>query len=124
MAHFAQLDENNVVLQVIVVHNNELLDENGNESEAKGIAFCQNLFPGTKWVQTSYNSKFRKNFGVQGSVYDLQRDAFITPQTHPLWVLDENTCKWKPPTPRPSNGGDYVWDGALGDWKLVKKIRI
>ena len=64
MAHFAQLDETNIVTQVIVVHNNELLD-NGVESEAKGVAFCQSLFGGT-WVQTSYNGNIRKNFAGIG----------------------------------------------------------
>jgi hypothetical protein len=69
MAHFAELNENNIVKQVIVVHNNELLDENGNESEAKGIAFCQSLFGGT-WVQTSYNATMRGKFAGIGFIWD------------------------------------------------------
>jgi hypothetical protein len=79
MAHFAQLDQNNVVLQVIVVHNNELL-ENGVESEAKGIAFCQTLFPGTNWKQTSYNGTFRKNYAGIGFIYDVELDEFVPPK--------------------------------------------
>lgn len=93
MAHFAELDETNVVKQVIVVNNNELLDD-GVESEAKGIAFCQSLFGGN-WVQTSYNGNIRKNYAGIGFTYDPIRDAFIPPK--PLegeWILDENICQW------------------------------
>lgn len=79
MAHFAQLDENNVVQQVIVVNNSELLDENGVEQESKGIQFCQALLGGT-WIQTSYNGNFRKNYAGAGYVYDSQLDAFIPPK--------------------------------------------
>lgn len=94
MAHFAQLDDNNTVLQVIVVHNNELLDENGQESEAKGIAFCQSLFGGN-WKQTSYNGNFRKNYAGIGFTYDEPRDAFIAPKPEGNWILDEEICQWK-----------------------------
>jgi hypothetical protein len=76
MAHFAQLDENNVVMQVIVVNNAELLDESGQESEAKGIAFCQSLFGGT-WKQTSYNANFRGKYAGVGDQYDSVKDEFI-----------------------------------------------
>lgn len=95
MAHFAELDENNVVKQVIVVHNNELLD-NGVESEAKGIQFCQSLFGGN-WIQTSYNGNIRKNYAGIGFTYDQARDAFIAPKPdcHPDdIVLVEETCTW------------------------------
>jgi hypothetical protein len=95
MAHFAELNENNAVLQVIVVHNNELLDDNGVEQEAKGIAFCQGLLGG-RWIQTSYNGNTRKNFAGIGYVYDAQRDAFIAPQPEgDGWTLDEDTCIWR-----------------------------
>lgn len=77
MAHFAQLDENNSVIQVIVVNNSELLD-NDKELEQKGIEFCQNLLGG-KWIQTSYNSKIRYNFAGIGYTYDPIDDAFIPP---------------------------------------------
>jgi hypothetical protein len=77
MAHFAQLDNNNVVTQVIVVSNEELLD-NGIESETKGIIFCQSLFGvNTKWVQTSYNRNFRKNYAGIGYIYDEELDEFL-----------------------------------------------
>ena len=94
MAHFAELDATNTVTQVIVVHNNELLD-NGVESEAKGIAFCQSLFGGN-WVQTSYNASIRKNYAGIGCIYDPVRDAFIPPKPEEgNWVLNEDTCRWE-----------------------------
>ena len=76
MAHFAELDENNVVLRVIVVHNNELLDADGVEQEALGQAFCTNLLGGN-WKQTSYNGTFRKNFAGLGYTYDPVLDEFV-----------------------------------------------
>jgi hypothetical protein len=79
MAHFAELDENNIVIRVIVVHNNELLDENGNELEQKGIDFCVAHYGGT-WKQTSYNGTFRKNYTGKGHLYDPTSDAFIAPK--------------------------------------------
>lgn len=92
MAHFAKLDENNLVIEVIVVSNNELLID-GIENEQKGINFCQNLFGG-RWIQTSYNGNFRKNYAGIGFVYDETRDAFIAPKPNESAVLDEETCRW------------------------------
>lgn len=95
MANFAELDDNNIVKQVVVVHNNELLDESGNESEQKGIVFCTNLFGG-RWIQTSYNGNIRKNFASREDLYDPIRDAFIAPKpTDGTWVLNEDTCRWE-----------------------------
>lgn len=95
MAHFAELDGNNVVKQVIVVSNNELLDESGNEVEQKGIDFCHNLLGG-RWVQTSYNANFRKNYAGVGFVYDEIRDAFIPPKPDDgEWILNNDTCLWQ-----------------------------
>lgn len=115
MAHFAELDANNVVLRVIVVNNDELM-ENGDESEIKGIAFCQSLFGGN-WMQTSYNATFRKNYAGEGFTYDAQRDAFIPPKPFDSWVLNEETCRWAPPVARPTDGKEYVWDEATISWK-------
>jgi hypothetical protein len=94
MAHFAELNEENKVIRVIVVSNDQLL-ENGSESEAKGIAFCQSLLGGT-WIQTSYNGNFRKNYAGVGHIYDAERDAFIPIKPeNGEWILDEDTCKWE-----------------------------
>ena len=83
MAHFAELDSNNKVIRVIVVHNNELLDENGVEVEQNGIDFCNSLFGGT-WVQTSYNGNFRGCFAGAGMVYDADQDIFRSPTEEKL----------------------------------------
>jgi hypothetical protein len=115
MAHFAQLDENNVVLQVIVVNNNELM-ENGDESEAKGIAFCQSLFPNTNWVQTSYNANFRKRYAAITSVYLPSLDIFSEPKPYPSWVLDESNGEWNAPVSYPDDGIKYVWDEETQSW--------
>ncbi len=118
MAHFAQLDENNVVVQVIVVKNDEILDENGNESEAKGIAFCQSLCgTDTRWVQTSYNSNFRKRYATVGGTYDSVLDVFVNPKpiSYPSFVLDPVSTDWVPPLPRPTDNV-YYWDEATISW--------
>jgi len=83
MAHFAELDSKNIVLRVIVVHNNELLDADGNEVEQKGINFCRNLLGGT-WVQTSYNANFRGCFACRGQIYDAEQDIFREPTEEEL----------------------------------------
>jgi hypothetical protein len=115
MAHFAELDENSVVTQVIVVHNNELLDENGNESEQKGIDFCVNLFGGT-WIQTSYNGTIRKNYAGIGYLYDPIRNAFISPKPYESWILNEETCQWETPIAYPIDGKDYLWNEETVSW--------
>jgi hypothetical protein len=115
MAHFAELDENNVVLRVIVVSNDELLDENGVEQEAKGIAFCESLLGG-RWLQTSYNGSFRKNFAGAGHIYYPDIDAFSTPQPLPSWSLNPDTGKWGAPIPYPTDGFNYIWDEDSLSW--------
>jgi hypothetical protein len=99
MAHFAELDTHNTVLRVIVVSNNMILDEQGQESEDLGVAFCHSLYGAdTLWAQTSYNGNFRKNYAGIGFTYDPQRDAFIAPKPEGEgWVLDEEKCIWRNP---------------------------
>lgn len=117
MAHFAQLDENNKVINIIVVHNNELLDQDGNEIEQKGIDFCKSLFgQDTRWIQTSYNAKFRKNYACGGGLYDETVDAFINPKPYPSWVLNNETYKWESPIPMPNDGKLYLWDESTTNW--------
>jgi hypothetical protein len=117
MAHFAQLDGRNQVTQVIVVNNSDILDDNGQESEAVGIAFCQNLLGAdTNWRQTSYNGRIRKNYAGIGFTYDAGRDAFIPPQPYPSWVLNEATCQWEAPASYPEDGLLYRWDEKSGAW--------
>ena len=116
MAHFAQLDQNNIVTQVIVVHNNELLD-NGTESESKGIDFCKSLYgTDTVWKQTSYNGTFRKNFAGIGFLYNQLRDAFIQPRPYSTWVLNNSTYQWESPIPCPDDDRLYAWDEYTNNW--------
>jgi hypothetical protein len=118
MAHFAELDENNFVKQVIAVHNTELLDENGNESEIKGIAFCQTLFGGN-WIQTSYNSSFRTNFAGIGSFYNSTLNAFSKPSPYSSWVLDEESNAFVAPVTKPDSGL-WIWNEEELTWEELK----
>jgi hypothetical protein len=120
MAHFAELDETNTVRQVIVVHNNELLDENGDESEQKGIDFCVNLFGGT-WIQTSYNGNFRKQYAGINFTYDPIKDVFIPPQPYPSWAFNEDTWIWDPPIPYPTEGKARYWDETTLSWVEIEQ---
>lgn len=117
MAHFAKLNENNIVEEVIVVSNDVLLDENNNESEEKGIQFCKDLYgDDTIWIQTSYNNSFRKNFAGIGYTYDTVRNAFIPPRPYDSWKLNEETCNWYPPVPEPMDGKVYSWQEIFRAW--------
>ena len=116
MAHFAKLDVNNNVLQVVVVNNNELLDENGQENEAVGAAFCRQLFGGN-WVQTSYNGTIRKNYAGIGYVYDKKNDVFYEQQPYKSWILNESKWAWEAPVPYPSDNKSYVWNEETISWK-------
>lgn len=117
MAHFAKLDYNNKVIQVIVVNNNELLDNNGNENEQLGIDFCTSLFGG-RWVQTSYTGSIRKNFAAVGYSYDPVLDAFITIKPYTNWVLNTDTCAWEAPIAYPQDGNKYVWNDTTVAWEI------
>ena len=114
MAHFAKL-ENNIVTQVIVVSNQDILNEQGQELEQKGIDFCSNLLGGT-WKQTSYNGNIRKNYAGIGYTYDEGRDAFIPIKPYNSWILNEDTCQWKAPVDYPTDGKDYVWNEDTTMW--------
>lgn len=125
MAHFAELDETGTVTRVIVVNNSDILDENGQESEAVGIAFCQQLFGAdTQWVQTSYNGNFRKRYAGVGFSFDAERDAFIEPQPFASWTLNEETCDWDPPTPYPNDGQAYQWDEEQLAWVSREQLQL
>ena len=133
MAHFAKLNQENIVIAVHVVHNNELLVD-GVEDEQKGIDFLNNLFKtNDTWKQTSYNTQggvhklggtpFRKNYAAKGYTYDEARDAFIKPKPYESWTLDEDTCYWEPPVAYPdtaggvgSQGKHYEWNEETASW--------
>jgi hypothetical protein len=121
MAHFAQLDDNNVVINIIVVHNNELLDQDGNEIEQKGIDFCKSLYgQDTKWIKTSYNANFRKNYASSGGTYNKELDAFIAQKPYASWILNTDTCIWEAPIEKPDQDNPYVWDEATINWIKVE----
>ena len=114
MAHFAQI-QNGIVTQVIVAEQ-DVIDSG--------------LF-GAGWVQTSYNTHggqhpegrpLRKNYAGIGYTYDTQRDAFIAPQPHASWLLDEQTCLWNPPTPMPTDNKLYTWDEPTTSWVEVTNV--
>ena len=124
MAHYAELDSNNVVKQDIVVSNADTSTAQGEEKESIGIAFCERLLGGT-WVKTSYNARIRKNYAGIGYTYDAQRDAFIPPKPYASWVLNETTCLWNAPVAMPSDVGQgdppkrYTWNEETRTWDLV-----
>lgn len=121
MAHFAKLDDNNVVLEVLVVGNEILLDEDGNEVEQKGIDFLISLFGHTKWKQCSYNNNFRKKYPSKGWVYSPEEDVFF-PTISPYdtfmhnYVFDRDRWQWVPPIPMPVDGFTYNWDPEIQEW--------
>jgi hypothetical protein len=118
MAHFAQLNEENLVTQVIVVANEDTADQDGVENETIGAAFCNNLLGG-RWVQTSYNANIRKNYAGIGYKYDATLDAFIPPQPFASWTLNEETAQWEAPIPYPDDGKRYTWDEETTSWVEV-----
>jgi len=115
MAHFAEINQNNMVLRVIVVDNKDTSTPDGTEVESIGVALCQRLFGGN-WVKTSYNGNIRKNYAGVGFTYDSSRDAFIPPKPFNSWILNENTCQWNAPTPMPTDGKKYSWNEATTSW--------
>jgi hypothetical protein len=118
MAHFVQLNENNIVINAIVVHNNELLID-GIESEAKGIEFCQSLFGGN-WIQTSYNANFRKKYAGIGFAYLPSKDIFIESSQYRGWLVDEELETWVPPFPKPDSGS-WVWNNNALNWEELNE---
>ena len=130
MAHWAELDENNVVLRVTVGDNN---DPAGDEGYSWLIA---NL--GGRWIKTSYTARagkklnpedwqptdqpgFRKNFAGAGYTYDEERDAFIAPKPYPSWILNEDECCWYAPVPKPTDDASYEWDEENQQWVEIPR---
>jgi hypothetical protein len=119
MAHFAELDQNNLVLRVLVTDNN---------APNEGLNWLMKNFGGT-WVKTSYNTwagqhklggtSLRKNFAGVGYTYDTSKDAFIPPKPFDSWVLNEETCLWEAPVPYPTDGASYYWDEETISWAEV-----
>lgn len=122
MAHFAKLDNNNIVTEVIVIDNSILLDENNIEQEQLGVEYCQSLFGGN-WQQTSYNSNIKGTYAGVGYKYDEELDRFIPSQPFPSWILTEDFV-WESPVPCPPVDGTvaYDWDEKTTSW-VESKIK-
>lgn len=108
MAHFAEIDNNNIVQRVLVVDN---------EQEHRGQEFLANdLELGGRWIQTSYNGNFRKQYAGIGYYYDETKDIFVKPQPYPSWTLDENS-DWQPPVARPDEIS--FWNEETLTWQII-----
>lgn len=116
MAHFAELDENNKVIRVIVLDNWRLLDENKEEVEQKGIDWLNEHIGGGRWIQTSYNGNFRGRYAGVDGYYDEEKDVFIhrKPTEFPSWVLIDDV--WQPPIPCPSPVSESEWPAEWGQY--------
>jgi hypothetical protein len=113
MAHYAFLDKNNIVVEVIVgIDETELI-------EGKDPETWYGKFRKKTCVRTSYNSKIRKNYAGIGYTYDAERDAFISPKTFESWVLNEDTCNWEAPITYPTDGFTYFWNEDALSWELA-----
>jgi hypothetical protein len=108
MSHWAEIDENNIVLRVLVGDNNE---------PDEGEAVINSL--GGTWVKTSYNGTIRKNFAGVGYSYDYERNAFIPPKPYESWILNEETCQWEAPTPMPTDNLVYNWVEEDLNWQAI-----
>lgn len=108
MAHFAEVDKDNIVARVLVTDNN---DPNGDE----GYQWLVDTFGGT-WIKTSYNATIRKNFASVGYSYDSDLDAFIPPKPYDSWTLDPASARWIPPVNMPDDGQNYRWDEESKSW--------
>lgn len=122
MASFAELDENNVVIRVVKISNKEILDADGNESEALGTQRCVELFGGGIWKQTSYTRQFRGVYAAKEYTYDANQDLFLPPKPFPSWVFNVVDGVYEPPSPKPEGGvdenGEYVyrWEEKSLSW--------
>ena len=118
MAHFAQINENNVVTQVVVVANKNTSDSHGVEKEEIGAVFLERLLGGT-WKQTSYNGNFRKNYAGIGYTFDADLDAFVPPKPFASWTLNNDTAQWEAPMAMPDDGGLYEWNEDTTSWDAI-----
>ena len=121
MAHFAKIDSNNIVVDVIKIENSVMLNADNTESEYKGKVYLNSLLGSATWVQTSYNNNFRKQYAGIGYTYDSTNDVFISPKPFNSWTLDSN-FDWQPPVAFPSDYGTdviYDWNEENQTWDLI-----
>lgn len=131
MAHFAEIDSNNKVLRVVVVDNQDV-ENNGGDQSTTAENFVASLIPfsenGVRWIQTSYNNNFRGRYAGAGNLYSPEQDKFYSGQPFPSWTLNNTTLKWEPPTEPPltyTQLGEpfpdkYLWNEDTQSWDLVE----
>lgn len=122
MAHFARLDDNNTVIEVLVVDNKDINDLPFPESEAIGIEYLTNIFPNTMWVQTSYNNNFRIRYAGVGSTFVPhygEHGGFTLTKERDYFIFDLPSCNWIPPVPYPQDGILYRWNHEEFKWTPV-----
>ncbi len=126
MAHFAQLNHSDLVINVEIVNNNILLDENGNEDEKIGIGHLKSIYGSeTIWVQTSYNNNIRCRYAGPGMSYNREYDVFLYPKPYQSWTLNIENYLWEPPIPEPElteeqieSESYYEWNEETQEWEL------
>ena len=129
MASFAKIGLNGRVIEVVSVVNDVLKDSSGVEREELGIQFLNELTGWPIWKQSSYNTKagihtenkipFRKNHAGIGFTYDEDRDAFISKKPYNSWILNEETCLWGAPIPKPKDEKSYTWNEQIQNWEVI-----
>ena len=122
MGHYAKIDENNVVTQVVVVDNKDMADAFGVEKEHIGAAHLEKILGGV-WKQTSYNNRIRKNYAGIGYTYRADIDAFVPPKPFPSWLLNAQ-AQWEPPVAMPTDGKMYSWDEPTTSWVEIQTAQL
>ena len=126
MAHFAQLDENNVVTHVLVVDNNDIQNLPFPESEAVGIAYLNSFLPEARYVQTSYSGGFRFRYAGIGFTFHPEcgeHGGFAAPARFDYFIFDQTTCSLIPPVPKPTDGS-YYWDDPTRSWIKEPSVTV
>ena len=122
MAHYAFLDDSNIVTEVIPGVDEQIIQTDLDGTQVGGSTEAWETwygnFKGQACKRTSYNGNFRKNYAGIGYTYDAARDAFIPPKDFNSWILNEDTCYWEPPTPKPTDGQAWYWDEDTLSWKV------
>jgi hypothetical protein len=118
MAHFAKINENNIVEEVIVIDNNDCGDVEFPQSELFGQEFIASLGLEGTWKQTSYNNNFRKMYAGKGYSFDEVNDVFLSPRPYPSWQLDEN-FDWQAPEPMLETNSPCIWNEETGNWEEI-----
>jgi hypothetical protein len=123
MAHYAFLNEDNIVTEVITGLDENITQTDLDGAQVGGSSEAWEIFYGNVRNQvckrTSYNGNYRKNYAGVGYVYDEARDAFYAPQPFPSWILDEDTCWWESPVPYPTDGKMYEWNESTQEWDEI-----